>query len=118
MVDYDMFLEWAQDRFGEANIKIRNTAHGTEICTHSYFARRQGIDDHKFHLWMSPSGGKSKHPEYGSYRCWLTDSMGSLVTLVANYDHIEFDEAEELISGCSSLRALEQKVAEFLRDGC
>jgi hypothetical protein len=113
MVDFDMFLEWAKDRFGESNLKIRNTSHGVEICAHSYFARRQGIDDHKFHLWMSPSGGKSKHPEYGSYRCWLTDSMGSLVSLVAHLDHIEFDEAEELISGCASLRALEQKVADF-----
>jgi hypothetical protein len=113
MVDYDVFYDWCKDRFGEHNIKVRNTAHGVEICTHSYFAQRIGDDDNKFHLWMSPSGGKSKHPEKGSYRCWKTDSMGSLVSLVAHFDGIDYDDAEELICGSTSLRVLEQRVNEF-----
>lgn len=62
---------------------------------------------------MNPSGGKSKHPDSGSYRCWKTDEMGSLVSLVAHYDGIDYDEAEELICGSTSLRVLEQKVNEF-----
>jgi hypothetical protein len=112
-VDFDTFLEWAKDRFGEANIKIRNTAHGTEICTHSFYAQRKGIDDHKYHLWMNPTGGKSKHPDKGSFRCWYTDTMGSLVHLVADFDNIDYSEAEELICGVTSLRSLEEKVHEF-----
>ena len=67
-VDFETFYDWCKDRFGEANLKVRHTAHGDEICTHSYFAERRGIPDNKFHLWMNPSGGKSKHPETGSYR--------------------------------------------------
>lgn len=113
LIDYDMFYEWCKDRFGESNIKVRNTTHGVEICTHSFFAQKNGIDDHKFHLWMSPSGGKSKHPEIGSYRCWLTDEMGSLVSLVSKYDRIDYDEAEELICGSTSLRMLEKRVNDF-----
>ena len=112
-VDYDVFYDWCKDRFGETNIKVRNTAHGVEICTHSYFAQQKGIDDNKFHLWMNPSGGKSKHPDSGSYRCWKTDAMGSLVSLVARYDGIDYDDAEELICGSTSLRILEQRVNEF-----
>ena len=112
-VDYDVFYDWCKDRFGETNLKVRNTAHGVEICTHSYFAQRKGIDDNKFHLWMSPSGGKSKHPESGSYRCWKTDEKGSLVSLVAKYDGIDYDDAEEMICGSTSLRILEQRVNEF-----
>lgn len=112
-VDFDTFLEWAKDRFGAENIKLKSTPHGTEIMTHSFYAHRKNIDDNKFHLWMNPSGGKSKHPEKGSFRCWKTDAQGSLVNLVADWDCIPFDDAEELICGVPTLRALEQKVHEF-----
>lgn len=113
-VDYDTFLAWAQDRFGAENIKIKHTSHGEEILTHSFYAHRKGIDDYTHNLWMSPSGGKAKHnPEKGSFRCWKTDTMGTLVKLVADYDSIDYEEAENLICGSSSLRALEIKVHEF-----
>lgn len=113
-VDFDFFHDWAKDRFGEENIKLKNTSQGTEICTNSFFALdKLGKHDHKFHLWMNPSGGKSKHPEGGSYRCWLTDSMGSLISLVSKVDGIPYEEAEESIAGTTSLRSLEQKVHEF-----
>lgn len=112
-VDYDIFLEWAKDRFGEENIKIKQTAHGTEILTHSFYAHKKGIDDYTHNLWMNPSGGKSKHPEQGSFRCWKTDTMGSLVRLVSDYDNVPFEVAEEQICAGSSLRALELKVHEF-----
>jgi DNA primase len=112
-VDYDTFLEWAKDRFGEENIKVRHTAHGDEILTHSFYAHKKGIDDYTHNLWMNPSGGKSKNPEKGSFRCWKTDTMGSLVKLVADYDNIPYEEAEEKLCGMTSLRALELKVHEF-----
>lgn len=113
-VCFDSFMEWATDRFGAENIKLKNTPHGTEVCTHSYFAERKGIEDNKYHLWMNPSGGKGKRqPGKGSYRCWKTDAMGTLVQLVAEYDSIDYDEAEELICGATSLRSLEKKLEEF-----
>jgi hypothetical protein len=63
---------------------------------------------------MNPSGGK-KQLEHGVYRCWKTDEMGSLVSLVAMLDNIPFDEAEEYLCGCLSLRSLEQKVDDFFK---
>jgi len=112
-VDYDIFYEWAKDRFGEENIKIRHTSHGDEICTNSYFAlQKLGKYDSKHHLWMNPEGGKKKN-EGGAYRCWLTDKMGSLVSLVAEYDNIPYEDADELLESSLSLRKLEQKCDEF-----
>jgi DNA primase len=113
-VDFDSFYEWAKDHFGEENLKIRNTAHGTEICTHSIWSEKKlGKTDNKYHLWMNPTGGKSKHPGLGSYRCWLTDEMGSLISLVAEIDNLDWEQAETLLCGGSSLRDLEQQVHEF-----
>lgn len=113
-VDFDTFLSWAKDRFGEDAVKVRHTAHGDEILTHSFYAHRAGIEDYTYNLWMNPSGGKGKKaPEKGSFRCWKTETMGTLVKLVADYDSIDYDEAEELICGSSSLRNLEKKVHEF-----
>lgn len=108
-IDYEVFYDWAKDRFGEENIRI----HKEEICTHSIFSQEVlGLDDHKFHLWMNPSGGK-KRIEPGAFRCWLTNKKGSLVGLVAKVDGISFEEAEELISDTVPLRTLERKVHEF-----
>ena len=112
-IDYDLFYDWCSDRFGEHNLKVRHTAHGTEITTHSFFALdKLGKDDRKFHLWMNTEGGK-KQIEGGAYRCWLTDEMGSLISLVSKVDGITYEDAEELISGATSLRNLEKKVDEF-----
>lgn len=113
VIDFEIFLAWAKDRFGEENIKTRNSAHGVEILTHSFYAHQKNIEDHTFNLWMNPSGGKSKNPEKGSFRCWKTDTMGSLVKLVSDYDSIPYDEAEENLCGVTSLRVLERKVHEF-----
>jgi hypothetical protein len=113
-VDFELFFDWAKEYFGEANIKIRSTAHGQEICANSIWSEKKlGKTDNKFHLWMNPSGGKSKHPEMGSYRCWLTDEMGSLVGLVSELENLEWEEAEVKISGGSSLRDLEQQVHDL-----
>jgi DNA primase len=113
-VDFDLFYDWAKNHFGEENLKIRTTAHGTEICTHSIWSEKKiGKTDNKYHLWMNTTGGKSKHPEFGSYRCWLTDEMGSLVGLVAEIENLDWEQAETLLCGGSSLRDLEQQVHEF-----
>jgi DNA primase len=112
-VDFDRFLEWAIDQFGEHNVRVKHTAHGTEITTHSLWSESKiGKEDRKYKLWMSPEGGK-KGIEHGVYRCWLTDTMGSLVSLVSELDGIPFDEAEEFLTGTTSLRALEKQVHEF-----
>ena len=103
-IDYDSFLNWAQDRFGDVKIS------GNEIQANSIFCTDK--IDHKYKLWMNPSGGKNQYP-WGCYRCWLTDNMGSLVKLVSIVDHISYEEAEELICGTQSIRTLEQKVEEF-----
>ena len=113
LVDYDSFLNWAVDRFGEANIKYRKG--GQEICTHSFFVDGHPDypdGDHKFKLWMNPEGGK-KELEGGAYRCWYTDNMGSLISLVSLVDKIPYDEAADLICSEIPLRALEKKVHEF-----
>ena len=112
-VDFDTFLEWANDRFGVFNVKVRHTRHGTEICTHSPWSEeRIGKTDKKFKLWMNTEGGKDHVPE-GAYRCWLTDESGTLVDLMSKWDGIPYEEAEEILCGVSSLRTLEQKVHEF-----
>lgn len=113
MVDFDSFLDWANDRFGSFNVKVRNTAHGVEICTHSPWSEEKiNKTDRKFKLWMNCNGGKHKVAE-GTYRCWLTDTSGTLVGLMSEWDGIPYEEAEEILCGVSSLRTLEQKVHEF-----
>jgi DNA primase len=102
-VDYDTFLHWAKDHFGEENIRIKKS----EILTHSPFC-----DDHTYNLWMRPDGGK-KEREKGVFRCWKTDTKGSLVKLVSDLDNIPYEEAEELLCGTISLRQLEKKLHEF-----
>lgn len=103
-VDFDAFLEWATDRFGDIKVK------GNEIKTHSLFA-----PDKKYHLWMNPTGGK-KNREQGVFRCWYTDTRGSLVSLVAMVDKISLDEAEERICKVSSMAKLNEKVDKYFQN--
>jgi DNA primase len=115
-IDADLFLEWAKNRFGEENIKLRKN--GSEICTHSFFVN--GLPDFpdgdtKFKLWMNPEGGK-KGLENGVYRCWYTDKKGSLISLVSLVDKIPYDDAAERICSEIPLRALELKVHNFFSD--
>ncbi len=104
MVDYDLFVDWAQSYFGANELKTRRTSHGIEICANSPFSESAiGKVDTKKHLWMNPSGGKSKHPENGSYRCWLTDTRGSLVSLVSTLENISWSQARSRISKTETL---------------
>jgi hypothetical protein len=101
---YDGFLKWATNRFGEENIQIK----GEEILTHSVFT-----EDQRFNLWMNPSGGKSAHGEFGAFRCWYTNTTGSLLKLVSYVDQVSYEEAEELLCNSTTLRDLERKVDAF-----
>lgn len=114
-VDSELFLDWCKDRFGEENLKFRKG--GDEICTHSFFVDGSPLfpdGDHKFKLWMNPGGGR-KELEGGAYRCWYTDNMGSLISLVSLVDNIPYEEAAERICSEIPLRALEQKVHDFFK---
>jgi len=102
-IDFDTFLKWATGHFGDENIRLK----GNEILTHTPFT-----EDRKFHLWMNPSGGK-RELSGGAYRCWYTDKKGSLISLVAELDKISYEEAEELLTGTTSLRSLEKQVHDF-----
>lgn len=102
-IDFDTFLKWASGHFGDENLRLK----GNEILTHTPFA-----EDHKFHLWMNPGGGK-REISGGAYRCWYTDRSGSLIALVAELDNISYEEAEEILTGTTSLRTLEKQVHEF-----
>lgn len=102
-IDFDRFLNWAERRFSDVVVK------GEEIKVNSIFC-----EDYKHHLWCNPSGGKKDRPN-GVFRCWKTDTKGSLVTLVMLVDHCTFEEAMEILGGAdTNLQALEKMVEEML----
>lgn len=84
-IDRDKFIQWAESRF--ENVRVS----GKEIKLDSIFT-----DDYKGHLWCNTDGGKHKR-EYGVYRCWKTDNVGTLVGLVMLKDNCAYDEALEIL---------------------
>lgn len=102
-IDFDRFLDWAESRFDNVTTK------GNEVLLNSIFC-----DDHKHHLWCSPSGGKKEIPN-GVYHCWKTDQKGSLVGLVMQVDRCSYEEAVETLDAVSNgnLADLERKVNEI-----
>lgn len=99
MIDFDRFVEWAESRFDDVVVK------DNEVKLNSIFC-----EDYKHHLWCNPNGGKHDRP-YGVFRCWKTDTIGSLVNLVKLVDNCSFQEALEILdTGNTSLKELEQKV--------
>lgn len=103
-VDFEKFRKWAEDRFnGDIVVK------GKEIRLNSIF--EQGDDG--YHLWCSPSGGKKKRP-YGVFRCFKTDTKGSLVKLVQIVDHCDREDALSILSGRATIHDLEKQLEEFL----
>lgn len=103
MVDFDSFIRWAEERFtGQVVVK------GKEVRINSIFA-----EDHKYHLWCSPSGGKH-HREDGCYRCFKTDKRGTLLGLVMLVDSCTYSEAKDAIScGGAPLHELERQLDEM-----
>jgi hypothetical protein len=103
VVSFEAFLKWAEDRFDDVVVSNK------EIKVNSPFAD----DDHKFHMWCSPSGGKHDRP-HGVYRCFKTEKVGTLVGLVMQVDHCTFDEAIEILGGNQELHDLEDRLHEFI----
>jgi hypothetical protein len=102
-IDYDRFVDWAESRFGDVTVS------GSEVKLNSIFC-----EDHKHHLWCSPSGGK-KGCTTGVYHCWKSDKKGSLVGLVMLVDRCSYEEALLTLDvpNEGSLEDLEQKVREL-----
>lgn len=82
-VDKELFLKWAEDRFGQVKDE------GEEIRINSIFK-----EDSKKHLYCNINGGKNKIAS-GVYHCWKSDATGTLVGLVM------------LVDKCSKKRAME-----------
>lgn len=103
MVNFESFLNWAEDRFG--NVLV----HGKEIKINSIFC-----DDNKFHLWCSPSGGKNE-VKYGVYHCWKTDKHGTLVDLIMQVDKCSFKEAWRICGGQLRMSEVEKKLLDIFK---
>lgn len=104
-VNFDSFLRWAEDRFGDVLIK------GEEIRLHSIFA-----DDKKHHLWCNPHGGKYRR-EFGCFHCFKSDRKGTLVGLVMLVDNCSFIEALNILDGNEvSIRIIEQDLDAYFAD--
>ena len=102
IIDFDLFLNWAEARFKDVVVK------GNEIKINSIFC-----EDYKHHLWCNPSGGKN-HLPYGVFHCWKTDTKGSLPSLIMKVDNCSFEDALEILDSTNTrLEDLEKKVAEI-----
>lgn len=102
-IDYNKFLEWAEDRFGDV------VATGDEVKLNSIF-----VEDYKHHMWCNPSGGKKEAP-YGVYHCWKSGEHGSLVNLVKKVDKCSYETALDILGvNDIDLLTLERKVEEFM----
>lgn len=104
MVDFDLFLSWAESRFNDVVVK------GKEIKLNSVFC-----EDNKHHLWCNPSGGKNNIP-YGVFHCWKSDTKGSLVSLVMQIDKCSFEDALDILDTPNhNLEDLEKQVQEIFQ---
>jgi hypothetical protein len=104
-INFDKFVQWAKNKFGEENVSVKNN----EVKINSIFA----AGDQGFHLWCSPSGGKKKR-KFGVYRCFKTDKKGTLVKLVQIVDNCDRLDALEILDGRTNIRDLEKKLEEML----
>lgn len=105
MIKFEKFEKWAINRFGEDNVLIKNK----EIRINTIFEP----DDHSYHLWCSPSGGKKKR-KFGVFHCFKTDKKGSLVKLVQIVDNCDRSDALSTLEGRASIRDLEKQLEEML----
>lgn len=102
-IDFDKFLDWAEDRFhGDVVVS------GNEIKINSIFA-----PDYKHHMWCNPYGGKTQRAN-GVFHCWKTENKGSLITLVMLVDKCDYEQAVNTLDAYDvSIVALEKKLEEF-----
>jgi hypothetical protein len=102
---FENFQKWAEDRF-DGDIVVK----GNEIVLNSIFA-----DDTKYHLWCSPSGGKTERKN-GVFHCFKTDKKGSLPKLIQIVDKCSFEKALCVLHGRSTISELEDKLFEFFEN--
>ncbi len=105
MIDFDSFLQWAEDRF-PGNVVVK----GNEVKINSIFAEDQG-----HHLWCSVSGGKY-HREDGCYRCFYTENKGTLIGLVMLVDQCSYEEARDVLSGRTPIGVLEERMEKMFAE--
>jgi len=105
-IDFEKFCQWAIDRFGEDEIKIKNN----EVRINSIFC-----EDYKRKLWCNPYGGKKGQEDrpFGVYHCWKTGKCGNLVNLVMQVDECSFQEAKSVVSEELNLEKEMVKVNAF-----
>jgi len=109
MIDFDTFVEWAENRLGDIRIT------GEEIRANSIFHPTRS--DTKFRLWMKPSGDTKKGERHdGVYHCFDTDQKGTLIGLVMIVDKCSYGDACVTVGGGGNLAKLEQKVREFFEN--
>lgn len=94
MVDFDVFVQWAEGRFNQIKIS------GKEIKLNSIFC-----EDSKNHLWVNP--------EKNTYHCWKSDESGNIYKLVSKVDKCSYREAVDRMGGSLSMQTLEAKATEF-----
>lgn len=97
MIEWDVFLRWAKDNFGEVE-----TSHD-EIKVNSIF-----VEDTKLHLWCNP--------RKNAYHCWKSDKSGNLFDLVSKVSKCSYQEAVGLLSYDNELRLLEERLDKFFAD--
>ncbi len=90
MIDYDIFLNWAQSRFNDIDFN------GPNICLNSIYDPDGDDDKHK--LWCRPDGITKKGiRENGVYHCWISHKCGTLVGLVMDVDSCSYERACEIL---------------------
>lgn len=101
-VDFDAFVAWAEDRF-DGNVIVK----GKNVLLCSIFA-----EDHKHHLSCCPSGGAKKR-EWGVYRCYYSETRGTLLGLVMQVDQCGPEEAKDILRGRVPFHLLEEEVEKY-----
>jgi len=101
-VDFDAFVKWAEDRFGDIIVSY------PEVKINSIF--KENDQDHK--LWCNPDGGRDKI-ETGVYHCWKTGKTGTLAGLIMEVDGCAYEDAVDILGGDTPLAELQEKIEDF-----
>lgn len=108
MINFENFVEWAENRLGDIIIK------GHEIRANSIF--HPTGSDTKHRLWMNPSGEIKKGDRAdGVYHCFDTNRKGTLIGLVMHVDKCSYSEALDRVGSRGNLANLEKQVEEFFK---
>lgn len=109
-IDQEKFMEWAEERF-DGDIKFDTKG---SIRLNSIFT-----DDYKHHMYChcDPQVKDGSERPYGTFHCFKTDQVGSLITLVMKVDECPYDEAMATLGGENhDIRNLEERLQQMLKD--